>query len=162
MARADEKQVQRIEALVRRVEALPDSGAREDALQLMQCILDLHGSGIERMMEIVFASGPSGEALVRRLATDPLVANLLLLHGLHPDDLETRASQALAKFPHASQLLSVLDNVVHVRISGGSKESVEAMLRDTLPDAAAILVEETIQPGFVPLAALLTADSRLG
>ena len=36
------------------------------------------------------------------------------------------------------------------------------MLRDALPDAATILVEETIQPGFVPLAALLTADSRLG
>ena len=65
MARADEKQVQRIEPLVRRVEALPDSGAREDALQLMQCILDLHGSGIERMMEIVFESAPSGEGLVR-------------------------------------------------------------------------------------------------
>lgn len=162
MARIDEKQVRRIEELVMRMEAIPDPAAREDALQLVQCILDLHGSGIERMMEIVFESGPSGEALLRRLATDPLVANLLLLHGLHPDNLETRASQALAKFPHASQLVSVLDNVVHVRIAGGSKESIEAMLRDALPDAAAIVVEETVQPGFVPLAALLTADSRVG
>ena len=82
--------------------------------------------------------------------------------GFIPTIWRREPSQALAKFPHASQLVGVLDNIVHVRISGGSKESVEAMLRDALPDAAAILVEETIQPGFVPLAALLTADSRLG
>ena len=92
-----EDQVRRIEELVRRVDQIPDPEARATAGELMESILALHGAGMERMMELVAESGQAGDAAIRRFANDSLVASLLVLHGLHPDDLETRVRQVLAK-----------------------------------------------------------------
>lgn len=70
----------------------------------MESILALHGSGLEKMMELVFESGQAGEATIRRFTNDALVSSLLVLHGLHPDDIETRVRQALAKLPGHTEL----------------------------------------------------------
>src|SRR4051812_35879119 len=93
-AQIDEERIRRIEDLVRRMEAIPEPASRDTAQALMEAILDLHGAAMERMMEIVFDAGESGKGLVRRLAGDSLVASLLVLHGLHPDDIETRVQHA--------------------------------------------------------------------
>ncbi|PZS24123.1 MAG: glycine cleavage system aminomethyltransferase GcvT [Acidimicrobiales bacterium] len=42
-------------------------------------------------------AGPAGTALLARLADDPLVESLLLLHDLHPLDVDARIQQALDK-----------------------------------------------------------------
>src|SRR5262249_12629100 len=75
--------VQHIERLVARVRGLEDAEARTTALELLQTVLDFHGAGLDRMMEITSAAGESGWTIIDEFGRDPLVSNLLLLHGLH-------------------------------------------------------------------------------
>ena len=169
-ANIDEERVRRIETLVRRVELFADPESREIAEQLMQAVLDLHGVGLEKMMDLVFESGTSGEAILRRFANDSLVSSLLVLHGLHPDDLETRVRQVLAKVPGHVELVSALDGVVRVRLSAGGcgsgdtdEEALQAMLREAVPDITDIVVQHSAaMNSFVPLLSLNGTASRAG
>jgi hypothetical protein len=160
-APVDEERIRRIEDLVRRMEAIPDPASRETAQALMEAILDLHGAAMERMMEIVFDAGESGKGLVRRLAGDSIVASLLVLHGLHPDDIETRVQHALGKMHGSAELLGVFEGCVRVRLTAsgcGMRDAVAAAIREAAPDATEILIEESAPSGgFVPLASLGSA-----
>jgi hypothetical protein len=158
MATPERELAERIEDLVLRIGNIPDPESRTAAQQLVASILELHGAGMERMMEIATGAGDPGVALIRRFAADNLVSALLLLHNLHPDDLRTRVQRALGKWHGSAELVGEFDGVVRVRLSGGGcgmKEAVEAAIREVAPDAIKIIVEESFQPaGFVPLAAL--------
>ncbi len=158
MAMAEEDLVNRIEELVRRVESISDLQSRETAQSLMSAILEYHGAALERIMEIVFDAGESGKAAIRRFAGDDLVASLLLLHGLHPDDLETRVQRALAKMSGTAEVLGVFEGTVRIRLLAtgcGFKESVEQAVREAAPDAANVVVEESAPlNNFVPLASI--------
>ena len=163
MAKADEDRVRRIEESVRRIESLPDPESRETARELMQAILELHGTALERMMDLAFESGPSGEALIRRFANDDLVSSLLVLHGLHPDDLETRVRQLLTKLPGHPELIGAFEGVVRIRVSMEARDTVETAVREAVPDASEIVIEPRFeQNGFVPLEALGPQFSRTG
>ena len=162
MTKVAEEEVRRIEELVRRIDQIPDPEVRKLTSELMQSILALHGAGMERMMELVADAGQAGDTLIRHFANDSLVAGLLVLHGLHPDDLETRVRQVLAKQSVHSELIGTFEGVVRVRVAPGGchsngnvSEELQAVLRDAIPDAAEIIVQEgTVQSGFVPLTAL--------
>ncbi len=157
MATADEERARRIEELVRQIEQIPDPESRECAQKAMEAILELHGAGLERMMELVLEGGSSGEAAVRRFTNDSLVSSLLILHDLHPDDVETRIGETLRKMHAQAELVGVFDGVVRVRLSGercGLKESVEAAICAIAPDVTEVVIEERPAEGFVPLAAL--------
>jgi Fe-S cluster biogenesis protein NfuA/nitrite reductase/ring-hydroxylating ferredoxin subunit len=87
-----------------RIQTLLDSSAAngavayERAQQLVREVVGLYGAGLERIMELARASGwDSSQApdFAERLATDDLVASLLLVHGLHPHDVHRRVSDAL-------------------------------------------------------------------
>jgi Fe-S cluster biogenesis protein NfuA/nitrite reductase/ring-hydroxylating ferredoxin subunit len=65
------------------------SAAYERAQQLVREVVGLYGAGLERIVR----AGDAGFA--ERLATDDLVASLLLVHGLHPHDVHRRVSDAL-------------------------------------------------------------------
>ena len=164
MAKADEDRVRRIEDLVRRLELIPDQQSRDTARALMEAILELHGAGLERIMEIVFDTGESGKAAIRRLAGDGLVASLLVLHGLHPDDMETRVQHALGKLHGTAELLGVFEGAVRIRLTAsgcGLKDSVEAAVREAVPDAAEIVIEDSAPSNvFVPLTSLGMALPR--
>ena len=84
----------RIEALL---EAASAGGrmARGRAEELVRLVVDLYGAGLERLLEIVHDSGRLDDALLDRFAADDLVAGLLAVHGLHPDDVSTRVARAL-------------------------------------------------------------------
>ena len=161
MAKADEERSRRIAGLVQKLETVPDQESRNTAHALMEAILELHGAGLERMMDIVFDSGESGKAAIRQFAGDGLVASLLVLHGLHPDDIETRVQQALGKTHGNAELMGVLEGVVRVRLTGagcGLRDSVEAAIREAVPDAEEIIVEESAPlNNFVPLSSLAGA-----
>ena len=158
MSKVDEERVRRIEDLVRRVDAISHPESRHTAQALMEAVLELHGAGLERMMDIVFETGESGKMAIRRLAGDDLVASLLILHGLHPDDMETRVIHALGKAHGKAELMGVFEGVVRVRLTGGGcglKEAVEASVREAVPDAKEIIVEESAPVnGFVPLTSI--------
>lgn len=83
-----------------RIQTLLDScaaggtAAYDRAQQLVREVVGLYGAGLERIVRMAGDPGPEG-GLVERLATDDLVASLLLVHGLHPHDLYRRVSDAL-------------------------------------------------------------------
>src|ERR1043165_8163330 len=87
--------MERVEGLIRKIEGLPDPEARAAAVELMQSLLEFHGAGLDRLMELVAEEGGAGYRIFERLARDELVAGLLLLYGLHPVPVETRVGQAL-------------------------------------------------------------------
>ena len=92
--RSLDRQMSRVEALVSSLEKLSNPAARVVAQELVQTLLALHGSGLERMLELLRQS-ENGAALLETWGEDSLVGNLLMLHGLHPVTVETRARQAL-------------------------------------------------------------------
>ena len=85
----------RLGTLVGELDQMPGGGSKVAARDLVQLLMEVHGAGLERIMEIVFESSALGTALIDRLGQDPIVRNLLLLYSLHPDDVETRVVKAL-------------------------------------------------------------------
>jgi Fe-S cluster biogenesis protein NfuA len=175
-----QKRVQRIGEIVEQVEASADPHSRALAKELLESVMALHGSAVERMLQIVSESGEAGRDLIRKLGRDDLVSSLLLLYGLHPEDLHARVTHALEKLrahlaSHAAsaELLSVgEDGAVRVRLQMKSngcgtsaaslKSTLEAALQNAAPDATSIVIEETganTQSGFVSLAQLQNGQS---
>jgi Fe-S cluster biogenesis protein NfuA/nitrite reductase/ring-hydroxylating ferredoxin subunit len=163
---------QRIETLL---EAAAAGGrvARERAEELVRLVVDLYGAGLERLLEIVDDTGRLDDELLDRLAADKLVAGLLAVHGLHPDDVGTRVARALDGVrPYLGshggdvQFLGVTeDGVVRLRMLGscdGCPSSavtltlaVETAVRAAAPEVTGIAVEETPSAGTViPVTAL--------
>lgn len=153
-----QRRLQRIEELVHTLEACVDSGVGSSAIELMRSLMELHGAGIERMLEIACESGAYGQTIIDRFAVDELVANLLLLYDLHPHGLEARANQALEGVrPHLRshggnvELLGVVDGVVRLRLQGNChgcstsdetlRNLIEQAIFEAAPDARAIEVE---------------------
>jgi Fe-S cluster biogenesis protein NfuA len=149
---------QRIEKLIARIEAAPDPVVRADALELTRSLMELHGAGLDRMMEIVARAGASGYALMDDFAGDDLVAGLLLLYGLHPHDLEARVMKALdGTRPYLQshggdvELLGVTDGTVRLRLAGSCRScssstmtlklAIERAIYDAAPDVTEIVAE---------------------
>ncbi len=154
--------IQRIEELVRKIETTIDPDARASAVELMQSLMELHGAGIERMMEIVAQAGEPGGDIIDNFADDALVRSLLLLYGQHPLALEARVMQALDKVrpslrSHGGNVeaLGIEDGVVRLRLQSSKscpstamtlKLAVEEAIYEAAPDVTAIEVEEMAAP----------------
>jgi len=170
-----QEKIRRLGALVGELDQAPGPGSGVAARELVQLLMEVHGTGLERMMEIVFSAGPAGAALVDQLGQDPVVRNLLLLYSLHPEHLETRVLKALdaagarlRKFDAEVELVSVEDGAVRLRLrtsahSCGStaknlKTMVEESIFDQAPDLTSLEIlasEEENGSGFVPLESLM-------
>jgi Fe-S cluster biogenesis protein NfuA len=172
-----------IETLVGKLEEAADPSLRSTAKELVNCLMELHGAGIERMLAVVRDAGEPGSAILERLGSDEMVRSLLLLYGLHPQDLQTRVHAALESCdaflkPHdASIALAAIDEesrvTVHFRgqsaggcgsAAGSLKARVEAALVDAAPDAASIVVKDVSAPSlpgasFVSIAALQNSSA---
>jgi Fe-S cluster biogenesis protein NfuA len=147
----------RIEALLAELRTIPDPRARATAEELVRLLLELYGGGLERMMEIVDDS-PLGGELFGRFAADDLVASLLLLHGLHPEDAETRVARALDRVrpflaSHGGDVtvLGIEGEVIRLRLEGSChgcpssavtmKTAIEKAIEEAAPDLTRIEVE---------------------
>ena len=56
------EQMQRVEELVQTIESAADPNLRTKAIELVQTLMDFHGAGIDRMMEITAKAGAAGYA----------------------------------------------------------------------------------------------------
>src|SRR5580698_695004 len=92
-----QKRLESIEYLLGTIDKAADPNLRATVQQIVQLIMDLHGAGVERMLELIRAAGDSGTSIVARLGRDELVGSLLVLYGLHPLSLEERVAQAIDK-----------------------------------------------------------------
>jgi len=117
-----QKELGRIEELINALGAAADSAVAAQARELVQALLELHGVTLERALEIVHENDPT---LVDKLADDPLVSNLLILHGLHPLDLEARVRGALEKVKPRLGLHGGSVEMVGVTPEGGIKLRLE-------------------------------------
>jgi hypothetical protein len=141
--------IQDIERLICQVEESADPGTKAGVRELVQAILEFHGVGLSRIVEL------SGEQQVRELARDEAVAPLLLLYGLHPDTLEVRVRRAVDKL-QGVDITAIEDGVVRVK-TDISRETIEQALFAAAPEIAAIDIETTAaSSSFVPLEALFT------
>jgi hypothetical protein len=167
-------QIQRIGTIVERLESEGDPNSRALARELMESIMALHGAGLERILELARQGEDAGETLIQKCGRDELVGSLLLLYGLHPEDLKTRVERALGKSlrfleSHGAkaELLSIgEDGAVSVRLhlkpNGGCgsttalvRSTLQVAIQDVAPDAPSIVIEETgAQAGFVSVAQL--------
>jgi len=73
-----QEQVRQLGQLVAQFDELPDGATKAAARDLVQLLMDVHGRGLERVMEIVFDSGDSGPKIIDKLGQDSIVGNLLL------------------------------------------------------------------------------------
>ncbi len=145
------ERVDRIGALVDLLEAAADPAVRTTAKDLVSTVMELHGVGLERVIEIVSRSGESSPAIVESLTRDPLVGSLLILHGLHPDDLETRVAKALEKVSGV-EITALEGGVLHLSVRHGSEDAARHALSAAAPDLEDVVIEAP--GGFVPLSAL--------
>jgi Fe-S cluster biogenesis protein NfuA len=169
-----QEKIRQLGQLVARLDQLPDNECRVTAKELVQLLMDVHGSGFERMLEIVFESG-DGQRIIDRLGDDPLTASLMVLYSLHPDDLETRVSKAIERIRPRLRKLScridsveVRDGAVEVTLTapdhgcGSSKGEIRSIVEEALyelaPDLASVKVaglEQAASAGFVSVESLM-------
>ncbi len=132
-----------IEGLVQRVESIADPEIRGDVVTLIRSVMDLHGAGLKRMLDVLSSSGEAGHQILTAIAADELAGSLLLLHGIHPTDIEERISQAIGKLAtnlraHGTslKLLEIRDGVVRVQLQhtghGSGCSSTPAVLQDAV------------------------------
>lgn len=166
----------RIESLL---DALGAGGAvaRGRAEELVRQVTDLYGSGLARILEILDDRGQLDDTTLDALTADELVSSLLVIHGLHPRDLETRVAAALDSVrPYLGshggnvELLDVSpEGVVRLRLLGTCqgcpsssvtlKFAVEEAIESAAPEVTDIqVVEEDARaatPAVIPVDALL-------
>lgn len=153
-------QTERVEKLAVKLESADDPEIRAAALDLVQSVIALHGAALQHMLDS-FSKTREGEQALSEALNDDLVASMLLLHGLHPDDIETRIQRGIEKVrPYLKshggdvELASVRDGIVRLRLHGscGScpsssltlKSAVEDALFEVAPDIVEIVAENTI------------------
>lgn len=85
------------ERIERLLEASAAAGpvAHERAEELVRLVVELYGTGLERVLELAYDAGALDDDLLAALAADELVSSLLLVHGLHPYGVEERVERAL-------------------------------------------------------------------
>jgi Fe-S cluster biogenesis protein NfuA/nitrite reductase/ring-hydroxylating ferredoxin subunit len=167
---------ERIEELLARLRAASGDAAAA-AEELLRLLLGLYGDGLGHIMDALAAEGAPGDAIRDRLLADPLVENLLLLHDLHPLDVDTRIQRALDRVrpylgSHAGgvQYLGVgPDGVARLRLEGSChgcpsstvtvQLAIEGAVQDAAPEVTEVVVEGMTEP---PGPALLQIGRRPG
>lgn len=170
-----------IESLIERLGQVADRETLASAQALVRAVLDMHGAGLARILELVAASQEGG-GLVEALGRDDLVSSLLLLHGLHPSSLEARARAALGRIGasgFALEFLGAVEGFVRVGVTrtgdpqraaagGRLRALVEQAIERAAPDAEGLELVgdlgdlEERRAAFVPLDRLRTPGPVAG
>ena len=177
-----ELRLQRIGDGLNKLENVADPAVRSAAKELVQLLMEMHGSALNQMLEIIFQSGETGARMIDELGQDAEVSSLLVLYGLHPDKLETRVERKLIeigsrlfKMGAEAELVSVNGSDVLVRVTlqghacGSTSQNVRALVEEAVyeaaPDMTSLIVEGLDDPkpsGFVAMDALMATAAPSG
>ena len=170
-----QKRLERIETLIQQIQSSGDPATQASAQELVEVLLELHATGLEQLLDIVWETGEAGERIIHEeLPEDDLVSSLLILHGLHPLGLEARVQQALEKVrPYMDshgggvELLEIQNGVVRLRLEGSCescrastltlKYAVEDAIYEAAPEVTDVEAvglpgeEESTDDSFIPL-----------
>ena len=143
--------LRRLESLIQQAERLPDPAARTHARDLVQALLGLHAAGLERLMDHIADAGDAGDAIFAACAADEVTSGLLLLHGLHPLELEERVRRALEQVAPALrghgtvEYVGEYDGVVRLRFDGDGNATLRKAIEDAVaahaPDVSGVEIE---------------------
>src|SRR6266487_5336399 len=132
--------------------------AAETAEELVRLLVGMYGEGLAAIMAALAEEGEPGRAITGRLTADPLVEGLLLLHGLHPLDVDARIQRALDQVrpylgSHAGgvQYLGVTDGVARLRLEGSChgcpsstvtvQLAIQGAVEEAAPEVTQVVVE---------------------
>ncbi len=151
--------VEGIEGLVRDFAASPDPVVRRRAQELVRLLMTLYGAGLARILQIltlddVHAGRPAGHTAAA-LRADDLVASLLVLHDLHPEDVETRIARGLERVRPVVggtvTLVGLSDGAAHVKVEAPPRTDaaplvdlhrlIESVIQAVAPDVERVEVE---------------------
>lgn len=157
------RRVARLDDLLAALEVIVEPSAREAALGAVQGLVDLYGEGLSRMVGHIGdgCSDETSDRLAEAFASDELVSHLLILHGLHPYDIQARVEQALERVrPYLAshgggvELMAIEDGVATMKLSGSChgcssselalRAMVEAAVRSAAPDLRTIAHDGTM------------------
>jgi Fe-S cluster biogenesis protein NfuA len=167
--------LQRIGGLVEEIESIADPATRAATKNLVQSLMDLHGSALEKALDIVAQAGEPGMNIIDQLGRDSLVSSVLILYGLHPDGIQDRVVKAvermrpqLRKQGCEVEAIDVNDGLVRLRVETGShacgstaktlQATLEGVIYDAAPDMTALVIEgleDKRASGFVALDKLM-------
>ncbi len=154
----------RVEELLGVLRSSGNSSAAPAAEELVRILLGLYGDGLGHIMTALGQEGDAGEAVLDRLLSDPLVESLLLLHDLHPLDVDTRIQRALDRVrpylgSHAGgvEYLGVTDDgVAHLRLEGSChgcpsstvtvRLAIQGAIDEAAPEVTDVVVEGVSEP----------------
>ncbi len=88
---------QKIERMLDEVQAVAGPVAWPRVEALVTALVDLYGTGLERLLDHARAAAADRAELDRAIGRDEIVSSLLVLHGCHPVALEERISRALGR-----------------------------------------------------------------
>lgn len=151
-----------------------DGGCAATAEELVGLLVGLYGDGLHRIVAVLADRGDAGADVLAALAQDPLVESLLLLHDLHPLDVDARVQRALDQVrpylgSHAGgvEYLGATDGIARLRLEGtchGCPSStltvrlaIEGAVMDAAPEITEVVVDGVTQP---PEPALLRIGRR--
>ena len=143
----------RVQELVAQIDALPTSPARVLFQECLESVLAFYGHGLARILRLVTDAGPDGQKIYHDLIHDNVVRGLLIIHDLHPVDLETRLRDALDKVrpylrSHGGdvELISLTNDVARLRLQGTCKScasstvTLELAIRHAIEEACPDLI----------------------
>ncbi len=158
------QQSRRIEELMEEIEGLPDPDIKALMQECVQEILNFHRHGINKMLGIISSGNSSASRdIYNKLIEDDLVSGLLLIHDLHPLDLNTRLHLALEKVkPYMDshggniEIVSLENGIAKLKLSGHCKGcpssastlelGIKKEIEEQCPDLLALEVEGVVEP----------------
>ena len=154
--------VQKVSARVEELLGALGSGAfgaaAPAAEELVSLLVELYGDGLAQIMTVLAEQGTQGEAMIAKIADDPLVESLLLLHGLHPLEVDARIQRALDRVrpylgSHAGgvEYLGVTDGIARLKLEGSCSGcpsstvtvqlAIEGAVMDAAPEVTEVVVD---------------------
>ena len=150
----------RIEVLLGelRPQASPEVGAKVE--EVIGLLVELYGAGLERILEVVNEDAETAAPLLKRFTDDKFIESLLVLHGIHPIDVDTRI-EAEEACEVAGRRIEAQDLLAHATAAGSGArgaddlapremtriEELQLWLRHGEPPARAAREQYTGAPG---------------
>ncbi len=148
----------RVEELLATLRTRAGETVAATAEELVGLLVGLYGDGLGRIVAVLRDSGDAGARTLARLTEDPLVESLLLLHDLHPLDVDARIQRALDRVrpylgSHAGgvQYLGVTDGVARLRLEGSChgcpsstvtvQLAIQGAVEEAAPEVTQVVVE---------------------
>ena len=170
----------RIEVLLGELRASAPPDVAEKVEEVVGLLVELYGAGLERILEIVNEDVDTAAPLLTRFTDDKFIESLLVLHGIHPVDVDTRIESALDKArpylgSHAGgvEYLGVDENgVAHLKLEGSChgcpsstvtvKLTLEQAIAEAAPEVLRVEVEGVAEAPTGPTQSLLQIQTRPG